>query len=105
MPQPRRYPTNAARQAAYRQRQESARATEQKQRGLPPLPAIPSLPGSARWRAALGMASGLLSSICSEMQDYYAARSERWQQSEPGEAFAERLDELTQLSEQLETLL
>ena len=105
MPQPRRYKTNAARQAAYRQRQQRARATEHKQRGLPPLPAIPSLPGSARWRAALTMASSLLSNVCSEMADYYDARSERWQQSEPGEAFTQRLDELTQLSEQLQELL
>jgi DNA-binding PucR family transcriptional regulator len=105
MPQTRRYQTNAARQAAYRQRQQAQCAAEQQQRGLPPLPTIPSLPGSARWRAALLMASGLLSDVCSQMQDYYEARSERWQHSEPAEAFTERLDELTQLSEQLETLL
>ncbi len=105
MPQSRRYPTNAARQAAYRQRQQMARAAQQKQRGLPPLPAIPTLPGSARWRAALTMANGLLAEVCAQMQDYHDARSERWQESEQGDAFTQRLDELTQLSEQLEELL
>ena len=71
----------------------------------PPLPALPAVPGAARWNAALQKASHLLSMVCSEMADYADARSERWQQSERGEAFAARLDELTPLSEQLETLL
>lgn len=105
MPQHRRYSTNATRQAAYRTRQQTLRAVERRERGLPPLPTIPAVPGSARWKAALVIASGLLSTVSSEMQDYYDARSERWQESERGEAFTEHQDELTQLSEQLETLL
>jgi hypothetical protein len=105
MPQTTKYLTNAARQAAYRKRQKEVRTQEQTQQGLPALPAIPSLPGAARWSAALLLASQLLASTVSEMADYHQARSERWQESERGQTFAERLDELTPLSEQLETLL
>lgn len=105
MPQENRYASNAERQAAYRTRQKTAYARREKERGLPPLPALPTLPGSARWTAAITMAIGLLSATASEMSHYHDERSERWQESERGEEFTERLDEITQIYEQLETLL
>ena len=105
MPQTIKHTTNAARQAAYRKRQKDLRMKEQSAQGLPPLPAILSMPGDPRWKAALALSSQLLSTTVAEMTHYQEARSERWQESERGYAFTERLEELTQLSEQLETLL
>ena len=105
MPIPRKHPSNARRQLAYRERQALKRAAEQQERRLPSLPAIPSIPGIARWNAELALAAGLLSSVISAMSDYYDARSQRWQESGRGEAFLERLEELAQVSDQLEPLL
>ena len=59
------------------------------QRGLPPAPAIPSIPGQKRWKAGLEYASSLLEAISQEMQNYFEERSEEWQESERGEAHSE----------------
>lgn len=105
MPQPGKYPNNAARQAAYRQRCRQAAKEQARKRGLPPLPALPPLPGSARWRAALALAQRLLEEVCSQMQTYFEQRSETWQESERGQDFIQRLQELEEVCEQMETLL
>jgi len=92
MPRPRSYASHAARQAAYRRRQQQARAAELRAKGLPPLPAIPSMPGDARWRQALAHAQLLLSSVLDEMQAYFDDRSETWQEGDRGATFQERID-------------
>ena len=49
MPTPRKHESAAACQAAYRKRQAETRRLEQQRKGLPTLPAIPAMPGTARW--------------------------------------------------------
>lgn len=105
MPQPRIHTCNAERQSEYRKRQRIQRQEECRQRGLPPLAAVPTMPSSLRWNRLLKMVSALLGMLISEMADYADARSETWQQSERGETFAERLETITQIAEQLDSLL
>ncbi len=102
MPQPRKYASPAQRQAAYRHRREQARQQQMAARGLPPLPGIPTMPGQARWSAAWTMARALMEQMSTEMQDYYQARTEEWQESERGEEFALRLDAVENLLSQME---
>lgn len=104
MPQPRVHTSHAARQAAYRKRQEQARTKEQSNRGLPPLPAISTLPGHARWTGAISQAICLLTGVVSEMQDYFADRSEEWQESDRGDAHQHRTKSVREIVEALETV-
>lgn len=94
MPQPKLHINHAARQAAYRGRQQAAYAAALQQKGLPKLPAIPALPGTLRWRKALDSAALILEQTTSEMQDYYDERSETWQESERAEALLELKDQI-----------
>lgn len=94
MPTPRKYQTDAERQAAYRQRQAEARHVEQQAKGLPLLPAVPTIPGTARWKALRDQAQALLETMLDEMQRYYDDRSEQWQESDRGEEFQERIDQV-----------
>lgn len=80
MPEVRKHATNAQRQAAYRKRKEQARTQQLSARSLPPLPAIPSMPGEVRWATALKHAQHLLESTLEEMEQYYDDRSEDWQE-------------------------
>jgi hypothetical protein len=105
MSEPRKYLTNADRQRAWRQRQQTAQQQQLSQRGLPPLPALPTLPGTPRWNAALAMAQALVATVSQEMTDYSEQRSERWHESERAEEFSERLEAIAELSSQLEQLL
>jgi hypothetical protein len=86
MPQPKLHASEAARQAAFRLRREQSRQAALAAKGLPALPAIPSLPGWPRWNAAFANAQELLTATLSEMQDYFDARSDSWQEGERGEA-------------------
>ena len=104
MPTPRRYANPAERQAAYRQRQVEARRKEQAAKGLPPLPAVASLPGYTRWQALLQQAGLLLGTIQEEMQEYYDGRSQSWQEGERGEAFLERLQAIQEAQAAVEDL-
>ena len=99
MPAPRKYATPAERQAAYRQRTIEARRQEQMVKRLPPLPAIPSLPGNARWRQMSHAAESMLQALYDEMRDYYDDRSETWQESEKGEGFLERMQGVEEVLE------
>ena len=105
MPRPRLNPekilTPAEKQKAYRERQKQARITERQQKGLPPAPAVPTMPGTARWNALIVQAQAALDTCLEEMQTYFDDRSEQWQESERGEQMQERID---QISELLETL-
>lgn len=94
MPTPRRYPSHAQRQAAYRQRVAAARQEELQAKGMAPLPRVASMPGTRRWAAMREQALWLLQKVEEEMRDYYDQRSEGWQGSERGEAMAERLQAL-----------
>jgi hypothetical protein len=105
MPQKRKHPDNRARQAAYRARQDSARQAQLQKRGLPALPTLASLPGSARWRAAIGQCADLLEVICEEMNAYFDDRSEAWQEGDRGVAHQERVEALQELQSTLEDLL
>jgi hypothetical protein len=91
----------AKRQQRFRERQALARRIEQQSKGLPPLPAIPTLPGWTRWRALLASAQAQVEQVCDEMQAYYDSRSEVWQESERAETFAERQEQIDAARSQL----
>lgn len=102
MGQVRQYASGAERQAAYRKRVQEAQRTRMKERGLPALPAIPTMPGTARWQGGLTHALNYVQSVHTEMQDYYDCRSQAWQESEKGELFSDQLESLEALAEDLE---
>lgn len=91
MPTHRQHADQAARQAAYRRRLAETRRKELEAKGLPSLPPVASIPGHPRWQALTQQAVLLLHTVQEEMQDYFDARSETWQQGERGEAFIESL--------------
>lgn len=104
MPQHRIHASGAARQAAYRARCKTQRLDEMAHKGLPPLSALPSMPSSARWKAAIAQAHQLLASVQDEMQAYYDARSELWQEGARAEEFIEHqaaVEEILELTAQL----
>ena len=104
MPQPRRYADHAARQRAYRARQEQARLADQQAKGLPPAPALSTLPSRARWQALITRAQLALETVRDEMQAYADERSDAWQQSERAEALADQIEALSTVLDDLETL-
>lgn len=104
MPQPRKHDTPAQRQAAYRARSETARQRQQRERGLPELPAIATMPGTIRWNAIFRYAETLLCNAQAEMVDYFDARSEAWQESDRGMRHQERLETVETLVETLAEL-
>ena len=87
MPTPKKHNSNAQRQAAYRKRQDVARQIERQQKGLPPLSAIPTMPGTRRWTHMLEHARILVDTVKQEREDYYDERSEAWQDSDKGADF------------------
>jgi hypothetical protein len=91
MPIPRKYKTDAQRQAAYRKRTAAAAVALANAKGLPTPAVIPSMPSSARWKAMAANASSLLQSVCQEMTAYADDRSEAWQESERTETIAEQI--------------
>lgn len=101
MPQPRKYQSPAHRQAAYRARMEQARASQLRERGLPALPAIPTMPGTIRWNAMFRHTEQILCSAQAEMADYFDDRSEAWQDSDRGAEHQERLAAVEALAEAL----
>lgn len=104
MPQVRKYASRAEQQAAYRQRRVLAEQAALSQKSLPPLPAIPSMPGHTRWKAMLLLAQELLSGAASEMQDYHDNRSDEWQESSRGQEMLEKSDRLTEIVDNLQSL-
>jgi hypothetical protein len=104
MPQPRTYASDAARQAAYRSRCKAARLSELARKGLPPMPALPTMPGTARWKAALKQAELLTGAVCQEMQDYYDERSEEWQEGDRAEEFQDTQQQAQEIADLLATL-
>lgn len=104
MPQPKMHTSHAARQAAYRKRQERARAQQLQARGLVPLPAIATMPGNVRWSQAIAQAASLLTSVVDEMQDYYDERSEDWQEGDRGETHQQRIDAVQEIVDALDAV-
>ena len=108
MPRPRLNPernlTPAEKQAAYRERQKQARLAELQRKGLPPVPAVPTMPGTARWKALAEQARVALATMQAEMEAYYEDRSEEWQESERGEAMQEKIEGIAELLENLEAI-
>jgi len=52
------------------------------------------MPSPARWKALLSKAELLLQTVQDEMENYFEERTETWQESERGEAFRERIENL-----------
>jgi hypothetical protein len=100
----RKHPTNGARQAAYRVRQAAQRRQELADRGLPSFPPLPTMPGTARWNAAIQRCMVLLTLICGEMSTYYDDRSQTWQESDRGENHQEQIEALNDLLVSLEEI-
>ena len=80
MPTARKYESAAERQAAYRLRC--------KEREVP----VSAVPGRKCWKAMLAYALSLVEQTGEQMQGYYDARSEAWQDSDRGEAFIEMME-------------
>lgn len=104
MPTPRQHSSSAARQAAYRARQAEARQEERAAKGLPPAPAVPTMPGTARWAALIETARAAIETACEEMRSYHDDRSEEWQEGEKGAALQDRIDALEAVLGDLEGL-
>jgi hypothetical protein len=105
MPTPRQHPNHAARQQAYRERQEQARRQALQAKGLPATPTLPTLPGTARWQALREQARQALSTLRDEMQAYHDQRREAWQESERGEAMRDWIEACDELLTAVDDLL
>ena len=105
MSQARKYASAAHRQAAYRLRRSQAGLAQLRERGLPALSPIPTMPGAARWKAALVHAEHLLSTVSEEMQGYFDDRSEVWQESDRGEEHEERAAAVDEVLDALRDLM
>ena len=79
--------TNAQRQAAYRRRRRDMIDDILSMRGLPPLPAVSTIPGWSRWKEAMARIVAQMEVIENEMSEYYDERTERWQESNKAETF------------------
>lgn len=89
MPTAKKYESAAQRQAAYRLRC--------KELEVP----VPAAPGQKSWKAMLGRALSLVEQTSEQMQGYYDARSEAWQDSNRGEAFIETMESVADAAEAL----
>lgn len=101
----RKYKTSAARQAAYRKRQVAALQAQLKEKCLPPLPAVPSMPGRARWLASLKVAEHYVRLVYDEMTDYFDDRTEVWQEDDRGEEFKDRMTSVEAVVDSLGELI
>jgi hypothetical protein len=99
MPASGKYLTQADRQRAYRKRQTEARIAELQARGLPAMPRIPSMPGTARWKAMKEAAHSLLETVLAEMEHYQGERSQEWQDSQRGADFQEATEQVREACE------
>jgi hypothetical protein len=91
----------ALRQRRFRIRQQAIRRREQREKGLPPMPKIAAMPGTARWKATIEAAETLLTQAAEEMDEYWEYRSETWQESYAAEELLQRKKRLTKMAETL----
>ena len=75
IPQPRQYATRAQQQSAYHHRRIALEKELLSQKGLPALPATPTMPGNARWSTMIAQVHLLLSEAVVEMQNSHDGRS------------------------------
>lgn len=93
MPTQRKYENSAQRQAAYRLRCKARGESA---------PTVPTTGAAySRWEKMRKQALSLLNQVVAEMEIYYDQRSERWQESEQGEAFLETMESVTEVAEAL----
>ena len=104
MPTPRKYANSAERQAEYRARCSLRKGMKPEVEGQQPLLRIPQALGERRWNAMLGQARSLMESVTDEMESYYEEKSERWQESERGERFTERMESIAEVTDLLRDL-
>lgn len=103
MPQPRQYSNAADKQKAYRQRQaDRIRAVSEGR--LPPPPAIGTMPAEQRWKGMQNEARRTLEALRDEMQAYYDARSDQWQESDRGSELAGKIEAVESLLDDLDNL-
>jgi hypothetical protein len=76
--------TNAQRQAAYRRRRRDMIDDILSMRGLPPLPAVSTIPGWPRWKEGMARIVAQMEVIESEMTDYYNERNRTLARKRPG---------------------
>ena len=103
MPRPSKYPDAAAKQAAYRARQQD-RLNALLKGEAPPPPAIGNMPAEARWTQQRQQAAQLLTQVRDEMQGYFDERSDQWRDNERGQVMQERITALDDLITELEGL-
>jgi FtsZ-binding cell division protein ZapB len=104
MPTPRQYANAAQRQAAYRRRTAQALCALQEAKDLPQRAAIASMPSSRRWDALIQQACRALQTVHQEIEEYWDARSEVWQESDRAvqmQEFLERIAEAIGVVEEL----
>jgi hypothetical protein len=89
MPTPRKYASNAERQAAYRTRCAASSPTC--------TPRTSSASGSRRWKGLIRHAHTLLATVAAEMAAYERQRSDAWHDSDHGERFLERSESLEEV--------
>lgn len=92
----------AAKQAAYRQRraqasQRAAAVAPHLTLAVVALARVPATPGHHRWQRLLRQTQAVLETVTSEMQEYYEARSEQWQEDDRGTAFLTRCEALEEV--------
>ena len=104
MPQIKKYQSNAQRQAAYRNRWTKEPLNLFAAQELPSSTATPRPPGERQWSQRMKQAGLILENISEEMRSHYQSRSERWQESERGEAFDERIQAVEELRESLQEI-
>lgn len=71
---------------------------------MPTLPAIPSIPGGARWKAMVLLAHKLVSGASAEMQAYNDDPSVEWQESPRAMEMLEKLERLSEIADELQSL-
>ena len=103
MPRTAKYTSTAEKQAAYRARQaDRLRAITEGR--TPPPPAIGNMPATKRWNALHEQAKTALEALRDEMQAYYDARTEQWQESERGTDLLDRIEATESLLTDLDEL-
>ena len=101
MPEPKKYADSAARQHAYRRRQQAANSLGT---GFPLSAGIRAMPSHFRWKAMQEKARVLLAAVVSEMEDYAGDRSDEWQDSDKANAFEEKLDLVREAIDAIEAI-
>ncbi len=86
-------------------RQKRYRRREQIDKGLPPMPSISSMPGTARWTATLAAAEALVNETFDEMENYYEERSMNWRESWQADQHKERQREIKAILKKFDQVL